>query len=78
MAFVATISGVTYTFVYRESNATSNDVLVELQNVSATSLTMSGTSSAANAALNVNGTITPAGIAGDPINLALSDPSGQD
>ncbi|HXF87893.1 MAG TPA: Ig-like domain-containing protein, partial [Xanthobacteraceae bacterium] len=41
-AFVATIDGVTHTFIYRDSNSLDNGILIDLVNVSATALSISG------------------------------------
>ena len=76
LAFSATISGVTHTFVFIQGSSNgatnSNDVLIDLPHVSATSLSTSGLSNQ----LAVIGALAPAGIAGEPINLALTDLSG--
>ena len=72
IGFVATISGVTNTFVYIRGSTNANDVLIDLQHVSPTSLSTSGLTNQ----LAVLGSTAPSGIAGQPINLALTDPSG--
>ncbi len=76
LAFGATISGVAHTFVFIQGSSNGatndNDVLIDLPHVSATSLSTSGLSDQ----LAVIGALAPAGIAGEPINLALMDPSG--
>jgi len=77
VAFTATITatGVTHTYVYIQGNSTANDVLIDLAHVSATSISVGG------GQISVIGTNTtpPAGVAGEPINLALTAPdSAQD
>ncbi len=78
LAFSATISGITHTFLFIQGSVNSaaannvNDVLIDLPHVSATSLSTSGLSNQ----LAVIGALAPAGVAGDPINLALTDLSG--
>ncbi|MGZ4964246.1 MAG: beta strand repeat-containing protein, partial [Limisphaerales bacterium] len=76
LAFGATISGVTHTFLFIQGSnngaTDGNDVLIDLPHVSATSLSTFGLSNQ----LAVIGALAPAGIAGEPINLALTDLSG--
>ncbi|WP_436211131.1 beta strand repeat-containing protein [Bradyrhizobium sp. LjRoot220] len=66
VAFTATISGVAHTYIYEQVNNTvsSNDILVDLWNVTVTNLSTL-----------IPSHIFPAGIAGEPINLALTNPS---
>ena len=75
LAFQATISGVTHTFLFIQGSTAGspngNDVLIDLQHVSATSLTTSGLTNQ----LAILGAIAPAGVAGEPINLALPNPA---
>ena len=81
LAFSATISGVTHTFVFIQGSSTGgpptnlndNDVLIDLPHVSATSLSTSGLT---NQLAVIGATVPPAGVAGEPINLALTDLSG--
>nr|WP_283817494.1 VCBS domain-containing protein [Bradyrhizobium liaoningense] len=73
LAFTATINGVAHTYVYEQVGATpnsANDILVDLSNVT---LTSGGTSLTT---LITNTHVKPAGIAGESINLALTNPSG--
>ncbi|WP_292491896.1 VCBS domain-containing protein [Mesorhizobium sp.] len=72
VAFTATINGVAHTYVYEQVGATqnsANDILVDLTGVT---LTSGGTSLQT---LITNTHVKPAGIAGESINLALTDPS---
>jgi hypothetical protein len=72
LAFTATINGVAHTYVYEQVGATpnsANDILVDLSGVT---LTSGGTSLQT---LITNNHVKPAGIAGEPINLGLTDPS---
>ena len=72
VAFNATINGVAHTYVYQQIATTpngANDILVDLVGVT---LTSGGTS--LQTLIN-NTHIKPAGVAGTPINLALTDPS---
>ena len=61
-------------FIQGSANGTTNnnDVLIDLPHVSATSLSTFGLSNQ----LAVIGALAPAGVAGEPINLALTDLSG--
>ena len=72
VAFTATINGTAHTYIYEQVGAvpnSANDILVDLAGVT---LTSGGTSLST---LIANTHVKPAGIAGEPINLALSDPS---
>ncbi|MFB9984722.1 beta strand repeat-containing protein [Mesorhizobium kowhaii] len=72
VAFSATINGVAHTYVYEQVGATqnpANDILVDLSGVT---LTSGGTSLQT---LITNTHVKPAGVAGESINLALTDPS---
>ena len=72
VAFTATINGTANTYVYEQVGAapnSANDILVDLVGVT---LTSGGTSLST---LITNTHVKPAGTAGEPINLALSDPS---
>ena len=72
VAFTATINGTAHTYIYEQVGAvpnSANDILVDLVGVT---LTSGGTSLST---LIANTHVKPAGIAGEPINLALSDPS---
>jgi len=69
VAFTATISGITNTFVYVRGSTNANDVLIDLPHVSATSVSTSGLTNQ----FVVLGSTAPAGIAGQPINLALTN-----
>ena len=74
VAFVATIGAEAHTYIYEQlSNgapaSASDYILVDLVGVT---LTSGGTSLST---LITNTHVKPAGIAGEPINLALSDPS---
>ena len=68
VAFTATISGVSHTYVYEQVGDlpdSASDILVDLRGVTVTNLS----------SLIANAHVKPAGIAGEPINLALTDPS---
>ncbi|RWI93539.1 MAG: adhesin [Mesorhizobium sp.] len=68
VAFTATINGTAHTYIYEQVGATpnsANDILVDLSGVTVANLT----------ALITNTHVKPAGTAGEPINLALTDPS---
>ena len=72
VAFAATINGVAHTYVYEQVGATpdsANDILVDLSGVT---LTSGGISLAT---LITSTHVKPAGVAGEPISLALTDPS---
>ena len=74
VAFTASIGGVAHTFIYEQISSgtptsTNNYLLVDLANVT---LTSGGTSLSS---LISAGRIAPAGVAGQPINLALTDPA---
>ena len=72
VAFTATINGTAHTYIYEQIGDTpnsANDILVDLVGVT---LTSAGTSLST---LITSTHVKPAGIAGEPINLALSDPS---
>ncbi len=72
VAFTATINGTAHTYIYEQVGAdpsSANDILIDLVGVT---LTSGGTSLST---LITNTHVKPAGIAGEPINLALSDPS---
>ncbi|WP_352679871.1 beta strand repeat-containing protein [Mesorhizobium australicum] len=72
VAFSATINGVAHTYVYEQVGATqsaADDILVDLSGVT---LTSGGTSLQT---LITNTHVKPAGVAGESINLALTDPS---
>ena len=72
VAFTATIGGVAHTYIYEQVGATqsaTNDILVDLVNVT---LTSGGTSLST---LIANGHVLPAGVAGEPINLGLTNPA---
>ena len=67
VAFTATIAAVNHTYIYEQVATTpsaANDILVDLSGITVANLTtfISG------------GHLNPAGIAGEPINLALTDP----
>ncbi|MGX5844399.1 beta strand repeat-containing protein, partial [Mesorhizobium sp. ArgA1] len=69
VAFTATINGTAHTYIYEQVGATPNsatDILVDLSGITMANL----------ATLIANTHVKPAGIAGEPINLALTDPSG--
>ncbi|MFD1981493.1 VCBS domain-containing protein [Mesorhizobium newzealandense] len=69
VAFTATINGTAHTYVYEQVGATpnpANDILVDLSGVTVANL----------ATLITNTHVKPAGVAGEPINLALTNPSG--
>ncbi|WP_210243178.1 VCBS domain-containing protein [Mesorhizobium sp. B2-8-3] len=72
VAFSATINGVAHTYVYEQVGPTqnvANDILIDLSGVT---LTSGGTSLQT---LITNTHVKPAGVAGESINLALTDPS---
>ena len=74
VAFTATIGGVAHTYVYEQlstgaAGTSANYLLVDLANVT---LTSGGTSLTS---LISAGRIAPAGVAGEPINLALAAPA---
>ena len=67
-AFTATINGTVHTYIYEQIGAAAsapNDIVVDLQGVTI-----------ANLSTLIGSHVTPAGIAGSPINLALNDSSG--
>jgi len=69
VAFTATINGIAQTYIYEQVGASpnpANDILVDLSGVTVTNL----------ATLISGGNLSPAGVAGSPINLALANPSG--
>ncbi|MER9426870.1 Ig-like domain-containing protein [Mesorhizobium sp. M0317] len=71
VAFTATIGGISHTFIYQQVNntvTTASDILVDMPGVSVTNLS----------ALIVGGHVLPAGVAGSPINLGLTEPAGVD
>ena len=73
LAFTAAINGVAHTYVYEQVGATpnsANDILVDLSGMT---LTSGGTSLQT---LITSAHVKPAGVAGESINLALTDPSG--
>ncbi len=73
VAFTATLSDGTHTYVYIQGStgtSTTTNVLIDLPHVSATSI-----SAASNQISVIGSTAPPAGIAGEAINLALTDPS---
>ena len=81
VAFVATISGVSHTYVFRWSNGTlSNDLLIDLANVSATSISASSNriSVVDATAPAVASVVIPSGgadnsyIAGDQVNVTIN------
>jgi hypothetical protein len=68
VAFTATISGVSHTYVYEQVGAVPNsasDILVDLRGVTGANLS----------SLIASAHVKPAGIAGEPVNLALTNPS---
>uniref|UniRef100_UPI0010F595AF beta strand repeat-containing protein n=1 Tax=Ramlibacter sp. 2FC TaxID=2502188 RepID=UPI0010F595AF len=67
VAFTATISGTAHTYVYQQVGATpdsANDILVDLEGVTLADLSTA-----------IGSRVLPAGVAGSPINLALTDPT---
>jgi len=72
VAFTATINGTPHTYIYEQVGNTpnsANDILVDLAGVT---LTSGGTSLST---LITNTHVKPAGVAGEPINLALANSS---
>ncbi len=73
VAFTANIGGVAHTYIYEQLStgipSATNYLLVDLENVT---LTSGGTSLSS---LISAGRIAPAGVAGEPINLALKEPA---
>jgi hypothetical protein len=71
VAFTAVIGGVSHTFIYEQvgnNPSAANDILIDLANV-----TLGGGTNVS--ALISNGHVMPAGVAGSPIDLGLTNPA---